>query len=145
MHRITCSQLEWGSPAYHSTIALRKVVLRAPLGLDLTVEDLDRERSDYHLACCDENKLVACLLLVPQADNVIKMRQVAVAPLSQGRGIGRALCKFAEAFARERGFFEMTLHARTTAVPFYEKLGYERVGEEFEEVTIPHWTMRKTL
>jgi predicted GNAT family N-acyltransferase len=39
----------------------------------------------------------------------------------------------------------MTLHARSTAVPFYAKLGYECVGDEFIEVTIPHWEMRKAL
>ena len=73
------------------------------------------------------------------------MRQVAVSPRAQGQGIGRALTEFAEDLARRRGFSRMTLHARAIAVPFYEKLGYQRVGDEFEEVTIPHWSMQKAL
>nr|MBP8249907.1 GNAT family N-acetyltransferase [Chitinophagales bacterium] len=44
-----------------------------------------------------------------------------------------------------KGFTLMYCHARDTAIPFYEKLGYSRVGEEFEEVTIPHWEMGKSL
>jgi predicted GNAT family N-acyltransferase len=50
-----------------------------------------------------------------------------------------------EAIAREHGFTDMILHARESAVPFYERLGYERVGERFEEVSIPHWRMRKGM
>ena len=39
----------------------------------------------------------------------------------------------------------MVLHARQTAVPFYERLGYETYGEPFVEVTIPHIAMRMAL
>jgi predicted GNAT family N-acyltransferase len=39
----------------------------------------------------------------------------------------------------------MTMHARETAVEFYEKYGYEKVGEQFIEVTVPHWEMVKRL
>ena len=31
------------------------------------------------------------------------------------------------------------------AVGFYEKLGYKTTGDEFEEVTIPHFVMEKSL
>ena len=139
------SQIAHGSTEYEATVALRRAILREPLGLDFSQQELNDERADFHVACYDGGELVGCLVLVPQPHGVVKMRQVAVALNVQGRGIGRALCEFAEAFARERGFVEITLHARTSAVPFYEKLGYERVGEEFEEVTIPHWAMRKAL
>jgi hypothetical protein len=37
------------------------------------------------------------------------------------------------------------MHARKTALGFYEKLGYSRQGEEFTEVTIPHYIMEKAL
>ena len=71
------------------------------------------------------------------------MRQLAVAAELQGQGIGTALVEFAEALAREIGYRRMILHARETAVPFYEKQGYSIIGEGFEEVTIPHWAMEK--
>jgi predicted GNAT family N-acyltransferase len=37
------------------------------------------------------------------------------------------------------------MHARQSAVGFYQKLGYQIRGEEFEEVTIPHYEMQKQL
>jgi hypothetical protein len=73
------------------------------------------------------------------------MRQVAVVPELQGQGIGRAMVEYSEALARTVGFTRMILHARETAVAFYEKLGYAKVGERFVEVTIPHWAMAKRL
>jgi predicted GNAT family N-acyltransferase len=39
----------------------------------------------------------------------------------------------------------MVLHARETAVPFYNALGYNSVGAQFEEVGIPHFRMEKAL
>jgi predicted GNAT family N-acyltransferase len=39
----------------------------------------------------------------------------------------------------------MTLHARESALPFYAKLGYQRVGSRFLEIQLPHWEMRKSL
>lgn len=144
LHR-TFSEIIHSTPQYGATVALRRVVLRTPLGLDFTADELASEQSDYHLACYDDGDLVACLVLVPLAGGRIKMRQVAVAPPMQSRGIGRELVRFAEDFARQRSFTQMTIHARTSAVPFYEKLGYERVGKEFVEVSIPHWEMQKRL
>ena len=37
------------------------------------------------------------------------------------------------------------MHARMTAVGFYAKLGYTRVGDGFTEVGIPHVKMEKRL
>jgi hypothetical protein len=37
------------------------------------------------------------------------------------------------------------MHARKTAVGFYEKQGYEILGDEFLEVSVPHYEMRKKL
>jgi len=139
------SRVLHGTAAYKPSVLLRNEVLRRPLGLELTGEELERERSDYHLVCEENGELVGCLVLAPQGNDEIKMRQVAVSPHARGQGVGRALTEFAEEFSRQRGFRRLTLHARTPAVPFYEKLGYERTGDEFEEVTIPHWSMQKRL
>ena len=81
----------------------------------------------------------------PLADGDVQMRQVAVVPDLQGQGIGKALVEHSEALARRLGFRRLVLHARETAVPFYEKLGYAKLGDGFVEVTIPHWAMEKRL
>jgi ribosomal protein S18 acetylase RimI-like enzyme len=141
----TISQVAYGSDAYHATLALRNEVMRKPLGIKFTSEELARDQTDFHIACYEDAHLVGCLVLSPLTGGDIQMRQVAVTPELQGEGIGRALVQFAEDFASQRGFSRMTLHARDTAIPFYERFGYERVGEPFEQVTIRHWEMEKQL
>ena len=50
-----------------------------------------------------------------------------------------------EEAARARGHRELMLHAQESAIGFYEKLGYDAVGERFIEADIPHLEMRKAL
>jgi N-acetylglutamate synthase-like GNAT family acetyltransferase len=136
---------DFASPEQLASIELRLRVLRWPLGLDFTPEQLAAEVHDLHLIALDNENLVACLVLTPQSSSVIKMRQVAVEPELQGKGVGTALVAFSERVAREKGYSRMVLHARDTAVPFYLRLDYEIEGEPFEEVTIPHRKMAKDL
>ncbi len=136
---------EFASPEQLASIELRKRVLRWPLGLDFTPEQLAAEINEFHLVALDGDDLVACLVLTPQSRDIIKMRQVAVEPEWQGKGVGKQLVQFSEQVAREKGFTKMVLNARDTAVPFYLRLDYEIEGEPFEEVTIPHHRMVKEL
>lgn len=125
-------------------IELRRRVLRAPLGLDFTAEELAAEHDQVHFGAFESDRLVGVLVMVPLGTTA-KMRQVAVNPDDQGRGIARAMIQASEDWAVQAGFAEIVLHARANVVPMYEKLGYEVIGEPFEEVTIPHRKMRKSL
>jgi len=142
---VRLSEVEHGSPDYGRLVALRDEILRRPLGLAFSAEQLDSEREAHHVACFLGEEIVGCLVLTPQENGRVRMRQVAVREAVQGRGIGRALVKYAEALGRRLGCREMVLHARETAVGFYERLGYVKAGERFFEVTLPHWEMTKRL
>lgn len=126
-------------------VALRMDVLRKPLGLSFSPEELEGERADILLGAFDEDHLLACCLLTRQDATTCRLRQMAVVNSLQGRGLGASLLYFAENVARDRGFRELVMHARMTAVGFYEKQGYRTSGQTFEEVTIPHLLMRKPL
>ncbi len=143
---MTIAPIEFASPEYDLTVRLRTEVLRKPLGLEFTVEQLAAEWTDFHIGFFDESEtLVGCLILTKKDDKVLKMRQVAVAADRQKQGIGQKLVDWSEAWARRNRFEKMSLHARETAVPFYEKLRYARLGDRFEEVGIPHFLMEKAL
>lgn len=140
-------QLKWvphGSDEYGRAVQLRRDVLRLPLGLDFTDEELAAEWGQHHLVALLNGEVVACLALA-QLEAALKMRQVAVANEWQGSGFGRELVVESERFARAQGGERMVLHARAHVVTFYEKLGYQVQGEEFLEVGIPHWFMHKSL
>ena len=139
-------EIEFASPEYDETVNLRDSILRKPLNLSFSEEELAEEYTDIHLAAYDAAWVLrGCLVLTPKSENVIKMRQVAVVSDVQGTGIGRAMVEKSEIVARSRGYTRMELNARDTAVPFYEKLGYHTEGGMFEEVSIAHFKMAKEL
>ena len=143
---IQICQIEFGTPEYDEAVDLRYRVLRRPLGLEFTAEQLAAEYADFHLAAFNATgRLIGYLNLTPAEQEKVKMRQVAVEPQVQGQGVGKALVAASEALAKRHGFKKMTLHARETAIPFYQKLGYKIVGDRFEEVCIPHFKMEKNL
>ena len=142
--RIIC-EVAHGSPEYWATVDLRSSILREPIGLRYLPGELEDEKNACHIVCYRGNRLVGCLMLSPREDGDIQMRQVAVVSEFQRQGIGRALVEYSEAWARNAGYRRMILHARETAVAFYENLEYAKVGDRFVEVTIHHWAMEKCL
>lgn len=137
--------IDHGSKEYQQMVDLRFNMLRKPLGLVFTDEELAKEKDDILMGCFDDGKLEACCMLTPIAPKTVRLRQMAVLSGLQGKGMGRVLLQFAENIAYDLGYRKITMHARKTAIGFYEKLGYSVTGEEFEEVTIPHFEMAKDL
>lgn len=126
-------------------IDLRYQILRKPLGLSFTQQEMEEEKNNIHIGCFDDERLEGCCMLVPLDNSMIQLRQMAVLSGLQGKGIGKVLMQFAENISRDQGYKKIIMHARKTAVGFYEKSGYTKTGDEFLEVTIPHFVMEKSL
>ncbi len=142
---MTIQQLTPESTHFQSVWHLRETVLRKPIGLSLLQEDLSGETADCIFGAIENDVLVGCLFMRPLPEGNGKLRQMAVHPDYQGRGIGTALLEAAEAYALEQGMLFIQLHARETAVDFYTKAGYHPSGDRFIEVGIPHLKMIKSL
>lgn len=126
-------------------MALRRAVLRTPLGLDFSAEQLAAEAEDIHLAAFDGQNLIGTVILTPYDAATFKLRQMAVAESHRGQFVGSALLLAAEATARDHSARRIVLAARTTAEAFYARHGYTVQGDAFIEVTLPHVTMTKAL
>ncbi len=131
----------YGSELYWQTIDIRRDVLRKPLGLDFTAEDLHDDPVNHHFIALIAPQAVGALVVVPEARGWAKIRQVAVLPEFQQKGIGSALMGAAHEYALRAGFNTIHLHARIPAVQFYRRLGYYERGGIFTEIGIPHQDM----
>ncbi|MDP4239951.1 MAG: GNAT family N-acetyltransferase [Bacteroidota bacterium] len=131
--------------AYRIELEVRDKVLRKPLGMSLYDENLEAEKQDTHFGAYRNDQLVGVLILTRLNATEVRMRQVAVLEEWQGQGVGSELVYYAEQYAKNKGYTVILLHARKTAAGFYEKLGYEKTGDEFLEINIPHYSMRKSL
>ena len=132
-------------PEYLLSLILRYKILRIPLGLTFSSYDLAKDKDDVHIGIFDGEVILACLILTDTGGGTIKMRQVAVDDIYQGKGIGSKLVKYADDLARSKGYKLIHCHARDSAREFYLKLGYTVVGDEFIEVGIKHYYMEKEL
>ncbi len=135
----------YNSEEYRKALQLRYRVLRKPLKLEFTEAELKRDKEDTHFGLFEGEEMVACLILAKAGEKRMKMRQVAVYDAFQSKGLGKELSNAAEKFAKESGCSVIFCNARKVAVPFYEKMGYKIVSDEFTEVNIPHYTMEKQL
>ena len=138
-------QIDHGSKEYKQMVDLRYEILRKPLNLTFDAGELDKEKNDILICAFEEEKILGCCLLTKIDKDCIRLRQMAVQNNLQGKGIGASMMHFAENVARDAGYKKLIMHARKTAIGFYEKLGYKVSGNEFIEISIPHFTMIKKL
>lgn len=138
-------QIDFASKEYHQMIKLRNEILRKPLHLAFEKEELNKEENDILIGAFEEDKMLGCCLLTKIDKESVRLRQMAVQDNLQGKGIGASMMNFAENIARDNGYKKMVMHARKTAIGFYEKLGYTVIGSEFVEISIPHFIMEKRL
>lgn len=138
-------QIYHGSKEYEKMVSLRTDILRKPLGLSFSADQLDKEKDDILIGAFEDEDMIGCCILTRVDNNTVKLGQMAVQNNLQGKGIGESIMNFAENLALDKGYKKMIMHARDTAIGFYEKLGYNVVGDGFLEVNIPHHRMEKEL
>ena len=140
-------KIKYQSEEYAQMLLLRTEILRKPLGLTFTEQQLSLDKDDILIGCFDEeeNDLMGCCILSKIDSNTIQLRQMAVSKKFQGEGIGKLIVNYAEEVAKAKGYCKIVLHARKSVKGFYEKLGYSIIGKEFIEVSIPHFEMEKTI
>lgn len=84
-----------------------------------------------------------CKIITENKNPVLKniktlyLDDLCVAEDSRGKGAGKALMRAAEVYARENGFYNITLNVwefNSSAREFYRHLGYETQRREMEKV-----------
>lgn len=137
--------IDWNSPDYEAMIGLRIYALLEPIGIPASYIHPNSEKDDIYIGAFGDNGIVGCCVLTPKDQRLLQLRQMAVTPRLQGKGLGAQIIRFAEEKARERGFSTLMMHARDPVIDFYKKCGYEIAGPQFFEVGMGHHKMEKKL
>ena len=126
-------------------VALRTRVFVDEQGVPPEVERDDRDATAVHVLSRDDaGRVVATGRLLVDGERAGIGRMATDASV-RGRGHGGAVLAELHRQAVLRGVREVELHAQVPARRFYERAGYEAVGDEYVEAGIPHVTMVRRL
>ena len=129
---------------------LRAQILRPGLTLDAAAYPGDDQPGAVHLAACDElGHVVGCSTWFPepwQDRPAWRLRGMATAASVRGSGAGGTLLTTGLALAGAGGAQSAWANARTVALGFYRRYGFETVGPEFlTPQAIPHYLIWRAL
>jgi predicted GNAT family N-acyltransferase len=112
----------------------------------------DEEDQTFHLGAFMDNKLVSVASFYfekhPDLEEPFqfRLRGMATLPDYQHKGLSTELLKMAFPIIKQNFCHLVWCNARVTAVEFYQKVGFEKVGEQFDIPGIgPHLLMFKSL
>ena len=123
---------------------VREIVFVQEQGIDASLEYDDLDDMCTHVVGLLDSEPVTTARLRPVDSTVGKVERVATIQSARGHGYGKDIMIEVERVAKRQGLVELRLGAQLTALPFYEKLGYEAFGDEFLDADLPHRMMRKT-
>lgn len=129
------------------TLPLRSTVLRNNMPPEECVFPTDSREGTFHLGCFTDEKLVCIGTFMPEdykekGSGGFRLRGMATDPAYAGQGFGAELINFAINELRSVHASYIWCNARTVAVGFYSRLGFEVISEEFEIPGVgPHFDM----
>ena len=97
------------------------------------------EEKSTHFLVFDNNKAMATARH-RKTENGYKLERFAVLDILRGKGYGHIILKaILDDLKDFNGMIYM--HAQSEVLPFYEKMGFSKEGDEFEEAGIMHFKM----
>ena len=123
---------------------LRMRILRAGRPAPESVYPYDELPDTLHVAAVVDKQVVGCATVFPESldgnPDAWRLRGMAVDEAWQGKGVGSAVMERVRHELVTRGVRLLWCNARTPAVSFYRRHGWDTVGEEFlAERGIPHY------
>ncbi len=132
---------------FELTLGLRSKILRNNLPAESCVFPTDQVEGAFHLAYYADDEIATIASFFPKnyKDEIklgYQLRGMATDTKFAGKGYGRELVKFAIAYIKNTNAQYIWCNARSSAVKFYEKMGFVPVSDEFEIAGVgPHYEM----
>lgn len=125
---------------------IRDRVFAEEQGIDPALDWDGKDDQSVHLiAHYDHQPIAVARLREVEPHPTVKLERLAVLLDYRCQGIGSELVYTAIAYSKDQGYQYMALHAQIQTTQFYQKLGFEIVGHQFEEAGIQHIQMRRPL
>jgi predicted GNAT family N-acyltransferase len=130
---------------YTDALFVRKSVFVKEQQIPLEIEVDQNEEQAVHIVLYNDQEKPIAAGRYRILESIAKAERICVLPSERGNGSGSQIMEALEKHAAEQGLKHVKLSAQAHAIPFYEKLGYYAITEEYLEQNIPHKMMKKDL
>jgi predicted GNAT family N-acyltransferase len=141
--------IAYGSDEYRQAAQIRYRLFYQEHNLPFESIFYPQEDRDLHLAVIERsiNRVLAYGRLGQNSMDEFQIYQMVVLPELQAKGLGAQLLEGLTAAAIEKGAVLVLLNARVMKIPFYQKFGFEPLGEVFSssKTGVPHIKMQKKI
>lgn len=124
---------------------VRQKVFIQEQGVPAELELDEFDSSAAHILAYQDAHCIGTGRLVNLSAKQAQIGRMAVLAKFRGKGIGKQILQKLVDLAASQGVREIILHSQVSAIPFYEKLGFQAQGEVYDEAGIPHRNMMLTL
>lgn len=112
----------------------------------ITATNLRYDETALHILALEDSKPIGTVrLLHPPSTDKYKLGRLAVRKVGRGKRIAQKLVAELEVAARDMGAKEVYAGSQVPVRPFYEKCGYQAVGDVYLDEGQPHIMMVKEL
>lgn len=132
-----------GTEDLTDAFAIRRKVFIEEQAVPEAIELDSLDQTSEHIVIYDEAQPIGTGRLLIE-EGIVLIGRVAVLKNYRSQKIGSSVVNLLRAKAFKNGAKEVHLHAQKAVQNFYEKLGFEAYGEEFEEAGILHIRMKTT-
>ena len=124
---------------------IRTTVFQKEQGVSADLEFDGLDEGSIHLLAYSNGEAVGTARIREINGDTAKIERLAVLSSARTKGIGKQLMQSALDIILQQHKSQAIVHAQEYIANLYQKLGFETVGERFNEAGIPHVKMVKQL
>lgn len=144
MNNLQIKQVNY-SEAKSAIKAIRVKVFQEEQKVSEELEFDGLDESSIQLLAYMNDKSVGTARIRDVGEQTAKIERLAVLSEARGIGIGKKMMKTALEILVNSNYRTVIIHAQEYIKQMYQKLGFEQIGDIFEEANIPHVKMIKKI
>lgn len=122
-------------------VTIRQAVFQVEQGVSAALEFDGLDETSDHILAYTDGEAIGTTRIRYLDSTTAKIERVAVLASFRSRGIGRTMMTAALQVLASKNISVAKLHAQIYAKDFYGRLGFQPVGNPFDEAGIPHIAM----
>jgi predicted GNAT family N-acyltransferase len=126
---------------YQAALRVRRLVFVQEQGGPLEDEPDAYDSTARHFVMLRDDEVIGAARIYHPEEGLTKIGRVCLLSEHRGQRLGALLMRELLRYAAAPDAPRVVLDAQCHAIPFYERLGFRAVGEEFLDAGIPHRRM----